>query len=187
MYVRLNVATKPLVSHRRFYVGSALCGVVAGVLFVYLGWQLHDVRKAETDYRAKTVKLQAEMSRLMEQKHGLEKFYAKPENRDLQERLKFIDTVVEADSFNWTKMFIDLEQTLPPGVRVLKVDPKLEHGTVSVKFIAGASNQEAQAQLVKAFEDSKSFSHFELYSVGVPKQAGMDALLLEFSVIYTGI
>jgi Tfp pilus assembly protein PilN len=187
MYVRLNLATKPLVSHRRFYVGSAICGLVGIVLFVWLGWRLHDVRKAEADYRMKANRLQAEMSRLLEQRQELDRFYAQSDNRSLQERAKFIDGVMEADSFNWTKMFMDLEHTLPAGVHVLRIEPKMERGTVSVKFEAGAASQEAKAQLLKAFEESKSFSHFELYTVGAPRQGNADALTVEFSVIYTGI
>ena len=188
MYARLNLATKPLVSHRRFFVGSALLGFVGLVLFIVLGLRLYNVRKTEADYRAKTDKLQSEMSRLLEQKRQLEQFYARPENRNLQDRAKFIDGVIEADSFNWTKMFMDLEQTLPTGVHVLRIEPKLEHGTVSVKFEAGASSQDSKAQLIKAFEDSKSFSDFVLSSEGVPKSpGGTDVLNLEFSVIYTGI
>lgn len=187
MYARLNLATKPLVSHRRFYVGSAVLGFIGLVLFVILGWRLHDVRKAEEDYRSKANKLQADMSHLMDQRHQLDTFYAKDENRNLQERAKFIDGLIEADSFNWTKMFMDLEKTLPTGVHVIRIEPKLDHGTVSVKFQAGAASQEAKVELLKAFEDSKSFSHFELYSEGAPRQQTTDALTMEFSVIYTGI
>lgn len=187
MYARLNLATKPLLGHRRFYVGSSVLGFIAIVLFVWLGWRLHDVRKAETDYRSKADKLQSEMSVLMGQRHQLDAFYAKPENRDLQERAKFIDSVIEADSFNWTKMFMDLEHTLPTGVHVIRIEPKLDHGTLSVKFQAGAASQEAKVELFKAFEDSKSFSHFELYDEAPPRQQGTDALVVDFSVIYTGI
>jgi len=187
MYARLNLASNPLVSHRRFYVGAALFGLLAGLLCVWLGWRFHDIRKAEEDYRAKSDKLQSEMSRLMDQRHDLDRFYARDENRNLQERAKFIDEVIEADSFNWTKMFMDLEHTLPAGVHVIRIEPRLDHGTVSVKFEAGASSEESKIELMKAFEESRSFSHFVLYSENVPRQASADALLLEFSVIYTGI
>jgi hypothetical protein len=187
MYARLNLATKPLLTHRRFYVGSSLLGFVGLVLFVWLGWRLHDVRKADVDYRAKADRLQGEMNRLMDQRHQLDVFYAKEENRNLQDRAKFIDSVIEADSFNWTKMFMDLEHTLPTGVHVIRIEPKLDHGTLSVKFQAGASSQDAKLELFKAFEDSKSFSHFELYDEGAPRQQTSDALIVDFGVIYTGI
>ena len=65
MYVRLNLATNPLLSHRRFFAGSLLFGLLAGALCIFLGWRLYDVRKAEEEYRAKADKLQSEMNRLM--------------------------------------------------------------------------------------------------------------------------
>jgi cell division protein FtsB len=187
MYVRLNVATQPLLSHRRFFVGAAIFGLLAGVLCIWLAWKFHDVRKAQAQYRVKADKLQSEMNALLEQRTALKSFYDREENRNLQDRAKFIDAVVEADAFNWTKMFMDLEHTLPPGVHVVRIEPTLDRGAVSVKFQAGAASEEAKVQLEEAFEQSRSFSHFALYSESMPKPGSTDALLLDFSVIYTGI
>jgi Tfp pilus assembly protein PilN len=190
MHVGLNLATKPLVSHRRFLVSSALMGVLGSVLFLYLGWHFYNLRKADEDFRARTGKLQQEMDRLQERRGELERFYARDENRNLQERAKFIGAVIEARSFNWTKMFMDLEQTLPPGVHVLRIEPKLESGSATVKFLVGGSTEDSKLKLLKAFEDSRSFSHIELVSEGIPKQGGAastDVFLVEFSAIYTGI
>ena len=190
MYVRLNLATKPLVTHRRFLVGAALVGLFASILFVFLGWRFYTLRKADEDFRARVGKIQQEMDHLHEQRNDLERFYAKEENRNLQDRAKFIDAFIEARSFNWTRMFMDLEHTLPPGSHVLRIEPKLDRGSVTVKFVVGASSQDTKVKLLKAFEDSKSFSHIELTSEAAPKQgssAAADAFTVEFSAIYTGI
>jgi len=187
MYVRLNVATQPLVSHRRFYVGAAVLGLLGAMLCVWLALRFHDVRKQETAYRMQADRLQVDMNRIMEQRAQLKQFFDREENRNLQERAKFIDGVIEADSFNWTKMFMDLEHTLPAGVHVIRIEPTLDRGTVSVKFQAGANGEEAKLQLEEAFEQSRSFSHFVLYSESNPRQGTADALLLDFSVTYTGI
>jgi Tfp pilus assembly protein PilN len=189
MYVGLNLATKPLVSHRRFFVGTALLGIFAGLLFVYLGWHFYSLRKADEDYRARLDKIQIEMANLQQQRNELERFYARDENHNLQDRAKFIGGVIEARSFNWTKMFMDLEHTLPPGVHVLKIDPKLENGSAAVKFIVGGSSPDSKVKLLRAFEDSRSFTHVELTAEGLPKQGntGTDVFLMEFSAIYTGI
>ena len=187
MYVRLNLATKPLVSHRRFLLGAALIGVLGSVLIVLLGWRFYSLRKADEDYRARLSTIQQEMSQLQTQRNDLERFFAKDENRNLQERAKFIGDVIEARSFNWTKMFMDLEHTLPSGVHVVKIEPKLQRGLVSVKFAVAGSSQEAKLGLLKAFEDSKSFTHIELISSELPKQGSADVFQAEFSAIYTGI
>src|SRR5438270_14071387 len=46
MKVRLNLATKPLESHRRFLAGASLTALVASVVFVALGWHVYYFREA---------------------------------------------------------------------------------------------------------------------------------------------
>lgn len=191
MHVGLNLATRPLVSHRRFFAGAALLGVLGGFLFLYLAWHFYTLRKADEDFRAGLGKLELQMERLQGQRNDLERFYAREENHNLQERAKFIGGVIEARSFNWTKMFMDLEHTLPAGVHVLRIEPKLDNGSASVKFIVAGTTEEEKVKLLKAFEDSRSFTHVELNSAGLPKggpaSANTDAFLVEFSAVYTGI
>lgn len=190
MYVRLNLATNPLVSHRRFLVGTALLGILGSVLLIFLGWRFYTLRKADEDYRARLGKIEQEMDQLQTQRNELVAFFARSENRDLQDRAKFIESVIDARSFNWTRMFMDLEHTLPPGVHVLRIEPKLQNGTVTVKFVVGGSTQEDKVRLLKAFEESKSFSHMELTSTGLAKQGSSvsaDVFTTEFSAIYTGL
>lgn len=191
MQVGLNLATKPLVSHRRFFLGSALLGLVAGALFVYLGWQFYTLRKADEVFRARMGALQQQMTRLQDQRADLVRFFAKEENHNLQERARFVGSVIEARSFNWTKMFMDLEHTLPPGVHVEKISPTLENGTVSVKFVVAGSSEEAKVKLLKAFEESSSFTDVELTADSTPRTGGStpstDVFNVEFSAIYTGI
>lgn len=189
MHIGLNLATKPLVSHRRFLVGSALLGLVGSVLLVFLSWHFFTLRKADEDFRARIGKLQVEMDHQQQRRAELERFFAREENRNLQTRAKFVGNVIEARSFNWTKMFMDLERTLPPGVHVLKIEPTLENGSVSVKFVVGGSSQESKAKVLQAFEDSKSFTQVELTGEAFPRhgEKTTDAFLVQFSVIYTGV
>jgi hypothetical protein len=190
MHVGLNLATKPLVSHRRFFVGSALLGVLGSVLLLYLGWHFYSLRRADADFRARLGTIQTEMDREQEKRNELQRFFARDENRNLQERAKFIGSLIEARSFNWTKMFMDLEHTLPPGVHVVRIDPKLEKGSATVKFVVAGATEESKVKLLRAFEDSRSFTHIELTQEGVPKQSGAatsDVFVMEFSAVYTGI
>ena len=92
--------------------------------------------------------------------------------------------VLESRSINWTQMFMDLEKTLPPGVHVLHIEPKLEKGVVSVHFVVGATSEDAKLKLLKAFETSASFSHVELLSERVATQPGFDPVTIEFEAEY---
>ena len=189
MYIRLNLATKPLVSHRPFLAGTAIAALIGGILFALLGWRFYTLRQADADLRARTEKVQNEMSRIYAQKQQLDGFFSHPETVGLQGRAKFTAEVMEGSSFNWTQLFMDLEHTLPAGVHVLRIEPKLDKGGAEVSFAIGAANEDAKLKLLKAFEDSKSFSGLKLTDehTGTPSQPGGDPLTVEFTAVYSAI
>jgi len=185
MHVGLNLATKPLVSHRRFLVGSTLLGILGSLLFIYLGWHFYSLRQADAAFRAREGKIQQEMERLQEQRNDLQRFYAKEENRNLQDRAKFIGTVIEARSFNWTKMFMDLETVLPEGVHVVSVTPKLANGRAEVKLVIGASSDENKLKFLRTLESSRDFSRVQVLAERAPaKPEGTDRILVDLIAIY---
>lgn len=184
MYVRLNLATNPLLSHRRFLAGSAVVGFLGLLLFLGLAWRAYNLRKAEEDLRARSSKIQQEMATVERERKALEVYFAQQEAAGFQEHAKFVVEVLQARSINWTQMFMDLERTLPPGVRVVHIQPKLEKGIVSVHFVVGATNQEAKLKLLKSFENSGSFTQVKLLSERSSTQANADPLTIEFEAEY---
>lgn len=187
MDVRLNLATKPLVTHRSFLAVAALVAVLGGLLCLILGVRFYSLRKAEEDFRARSEKIQQETARLASQKQDLDRFFAQQENASLLERANFIKSVIEARSFNWTQMFMDLEHMLPPGVHVLRIEPRLDKGAVAVRIVVGAANQESKIKLLKAFEESKSFSQIELLSDRVSVEPNSDPVTVELTAVYSTI
>lgn len=162
MKARLNLATKPLETHRKFLAGSGLLGFVGGIVFLALGWQVYSVRKVNAEVRDRNQKIAAEMQRLQQQRAELEKFFARPENARLNDRAAFLNTLIDARSFNWTQMFTDLEHILPGGVRVTSIEPQQEKGQLHLKLVVDTSNEQAKLNFLKALEGSKAFSHIEV-------------------------
>ena len=187
MYVRLNLATNPLLSHRRFLAGSALLGVLGFLLFLGLGWRAYNLRKAEEDLRARDSKIQKEMATVGQQREELQRYFAQQEAAGFQDHAKFVVGVLQARSINWTQMFMDLEHILPPGVRIIRIEPKLDKGVVTVHFLVGATSEEAKLKLLKSFENSRAFSRVALESERAATQAGADPLTIEFVAEYSNI
>jgi type IV pilus assembly protein PilN len=185
MRVRLNLATKPLETHRKFIAGSTVVGVVAAIVFLSLGWHVYLARKANAEMRGKSEKILQQVAELEQQRAALKRFFALDENARLHDRAAFINSLIDARSFNWTLMFMDLEKVLPPGVRVISIDPKQEKGRIEVKFIIGASSDDAKLKFIKALEDSKTFTHIELITSQRPTSGTSgDQIVVELKAEY---
>jgi Tfp pilus assembly protein PilN len=186
MILRLNLATKPLETHRRFFVFSGATGALAGVVFLALGWHVYSVRKADAAFRMQSEKTMLEIDQLSAQRQELDRFFSEAGNAKLHDRAAFINTILDARSFNWTRMFIDLEKVLPGGVRVLNIEPKQVNGQAAVKLTVGAASEEAKLQFLRALDQSDAFSQLRLVSVHAPVQeSGGDQVILELTVIYS--
>jgi type IV pilus assembly protein PilN len=187
MKVRLNLATQPLQTHRQFLAGSALAGVIAGAVFVALGWHVYAVRRADEAVRAKAANVRHELSALMVQRQKLEKFFAEDRNAKLHERSAFLNSLIDEQSLNWTQMFMDLEKILPVGVHLVSIEPRHEKGQVQVKLLVGAISDEAKLKFLRALEASPAFTHVEEnHEIVVGSSAGgPDRLQIELKVIYS--
>ena len=187
MKVRLNIATKPLETHRRFLAGWGLAAVVAGIVFLWLGWHVYAVRKADSQLRARSLAIREEMAKLQNQRKELEQYFAQKNVASLHDRAAFINSILDSRSFNWTQMFMDLEHILPTGVRVVSIEPKQVSGRVEVKLTIGATNDEARLNFLHALEESKQFTDIRVIGVHLATQQGTqtaDPQSMQMTAVY---
>jgi type IV pilus assembly protein PilN len=188
MRVRLNLATKALETHRRFLAGAGLIAIVAGLAFLGLGWHVYSVRKVDAELRARTEKARQEMAKLEEQRRELEQYFGQKDIANLHERAAFINGIIDARSFNWTQMFMDLERILPGGVHVVSIEPKQTAGHVEVKLTVGATSDEAKLKFLRALEDSKEFTEVQVQNEHAPSQFGNqngDQKVVQLTTVYS--
>ncbi len=188
MKVRLNLATKALETHRRFLAGAGLTTVFAGLAFLGLGWHVYLARKADAELRARTERMRQEMAKLEEQRKDLERYFSQKDIANLHDRASFINTILDARSFNWTLMFMDLERVLPSGVRVLSIEPKQVGGRVEVKLTVGASNDEAELKFEHALEQSREFTEVQIQTWRSPTSTGTqtgDQKVVQLTTVYS--
>ena len=57
---------------------------------------------------------------------------------------------------------MDLERSLPDGVRVISIEPKLAENHLELHLTIGARTDEGKLQFLKALESSGSFSDIEV-------------------------
>ena len=188
MKIRLNLATKALETHRRFLAGAGLTAVVAALLFLGLGWHVYSARKVDYALRARAEKMRQEMAKLEAQRKELERYFSQKDIANLHDRAAFINTILDARSFNWTLMFMDLEHILPTGVRVVSIEPKQVAGHVELKLTVGATSDEAELKFERALEESKEFTGFQVLSVHNANSSGNpngDRTVVQLSTVYS--
>jgi len=91
-------------------------------------------------------------------------------------------------SFNWTKMFMDLEHLLPGGVRIISVEPKQDSGHVELTLTFGAAGDEVKLQFIHALETSKQFSEVQIRSDILPTNVNgnNEQRVVQLSTYYSG-
>ena len=189
MEVRLNLATKPLESHRRFLVGASLSAFVAAVVFVALGWHVYSVRSAAKDVLVRTARISEERAEYEAKRRELERYFNQKSIADIKDRAAFINGIIAVRSFNWTKMFMDLERLLPGGVRIISIEPKQVSGHVELNLTFGASSDDVKLKFIRALETSRQFSEVEIHDdmrPTVTQGPVIDQSVVQLSTYYSG-
>jgi Tfp pilus assembly protein PilN len=185
MRVRLNLATKPLLTHRRFLVASAALAVIVGIVFLALGWHVYAAYRSEAANEVRLKELRTERADLEVRRQKLDAFFKRPENAKLSDRVEYLNSIIDQSGFLWTQMFTDLEHIKPAGVRVLSISPQMIKGTMQIKLKVGATSDDAKLKFIRGLETSKVFSHVMLLSDQKATQQGGDPDVFELSLVYT--
>src|SRR5258708_17099082 len=93
MKVRLNLATNPLQTHRKFLAVSGLIGAIASIVFLTLGWHVDSAGKSNEPLRARADTVRQEMVGLIRQREELENFSKEEQNASLNTRSAFLNSL----------------------------------------------------------------------------------------------
>jgi len=158
MKIPINLASQPFRRDRAMILAS---GAVAAVLVVTLGvlvwlWQLDSSQLAglHQDIAALNQKLRAVSA---DQQH-LESVMRQPQNAYVMETSLFINDLIAHKSLSWSRLFTDLEKTVPYNVKIMLLHPTVNsRNEVMLDMQVGAEKAEAIDELLKALEGSPIF------------------------------
>src|SRR5580704_5821615 len=135
MRARLNLATAPLESNRRFAIAATAASLVAVIALVGLSWHVYSSYRADTEARTQQVAIEKDIASLQQQRQALTAYFNEPATVQRRERAAYLNGLIHQRAFPWIKIFMDLERTLPEGVRVVSVEPRMEGDNVQLKFV----------------------------------------------------
>jgi len=184
--LRLNLATTPQANNRPFVAGTALIGILGLVACALLSHAAYTSWRSSRDLRADTSRWESQIRRDRQRRQDLESYFHSSAAQQILDRSAFLNSLIDERSFPWTKVFMDLEQTLPPGVRVVSIAPKLVNGRAEVTLEVGAESDASKIQFLEAIEKSKVFSGMVVKDDKRAEQAGRsDKILLDLTVWYS--
>jgi Tfp pilus assembly protein PilN len=188
MRARLNLATNPLVSNRRFTLVASIIGSAALVVMFVLSWHLYEARRGDTQFRARQADLVSQIAALQAHRDELAAYFNRPDSVKDRELAGYLNGLIAQRSFPWTKVFMDLERTLPEGVHVVTIQPSLVGDQIQLSLTVAAVSDDAKLKFLKALESSPEFSRLQVYSETRPgTPVGPDQVELRLTAWYSTI
>lgn len=158
MKIGINLASQPFRRDRPVVVATyALSGVLL-VLLGLLGSLIWMERSELADTRQTIARLERSIQEVSKQQAVQNAIERKPENAQVLEHSIFLNSLLFRKAISWTKIFGDLERTLPHNVRVVSIRPYLNPSNeVVLEMNVGAEQTEPMLQLLMKLESSEAF------------------------------
>lgn len=186
MKLRLNLSTAPLENKRPFIAATSLLGAVGALAFLLLGHAAYSSWRANRNLRADISHWQAEIRANQEKQAALQAYFQTQSAQQVLDRAAFLNSLIGQRSFPWTKIFMDLERTLPPGVRVVSISPKLENGRALVELTIGAQSDDSKIKFLQTLEKSSVFSDIRVIDDRhADKQGTADPVTVQLTAWYS--
>jgi Tfp pilus assembly protein PilN len=186
MKIKLNLSTKPAENNRPFLAAAVLVAVLGLLAFAVLARSAFISWQSNRALRAQIAMLDNEIRADQESQQQLQTYFRSPQVQQVLDRATFLNSLIAERSFPWTSIFMDLERSLPPGVRVVSIAPRLVGGRAELSLKVGATSDESKIQFLEAMETSRVFSGMVVKQEQHSDQVGAgDKITLELTVWYT--
>jgi Tfp pilus assembly protein PilN len=188
MKLRLNLATAPAANNRPFLAATTLVGTLGLLALALLSHAAYSSWQSSRELRADTARWEAQIRADRQKQQELQSYFHSAAAQEVFERSEFLNSLIDERSFPWTQIFMDLEQTLPPGVRVVSISPRLVNGRAEVALEVGSATDDGKIQFLRAIEKSKMFSGLVVKDERRSEQPGAaDKIVLSLTVWYSTI
>jgi type IV pilus assembly protein PilN len=157
--LNINLATKPYQDVRRVLMQWGGLVLLLAVCTVALLWMAVSNWRESREVSAKIAGLNSEIAALDRQREEALTLVRLPQNSPVMDSSKFLNGLIARKSFSWTRVFMQLEQIMPPKLHVVSISPELQPTThtVEVHLTVAGTSREAAVEMVKRLEQSPSF------------------------------
>jgi Tfp pilus assembly protein PilN len=158
MKIPINLASQPFRRDRAMIMASA----AVAVLLVFTFGVLAYLARLDSDQTAglhqEIAALNARLRTVSTDEQRLEGVMRQPQNAHVLETSVFINDLITHKSVSWSRLFTDLEKTVPYNVKVMQLHPTVNsRNEVLLDMTVAAEKPDAIGELLKAFERSPIF------------------------------
>ena len=172
MKIPINLASQPFRRDRAVlaaFVAATL--ILLGTLGTLITLIVAD-RALLADVRTDVNSLNRQIRTATVEQERLDAVLRRPENAEVLERSVFLNALLYRKGISWTRIFADLEKTIPYNVKVLAIRPSVNsRNEVLLDMTVGADSPEPVIQLYRALEESALFGSVVEHSSLPPTQS----------------
>lgn len=187
MRLNINLASKPYQDVRRFLLQWGGLVLVLALCTTALMWSAASTWRQSREVSAKISALESEVAVLNRQHDEAVAMLGLPQNKSVVETSRFLNGLIARKSFSWTRVFMQLEQIMPPRLHVVSISPALQSSTNTMEVhlqVAGTS-REAAVELVKRLEQSPSFRNARIAEErDAPEKDSADTVKFQVTALY---
>lgn len=171
MREQINLASEPFRRDRSVFVASvAISAALLALLGILIAIALAD-RRNMAESQAELARLNIELTKVAREQKTLDAELHQPGNSDVLERSEFINTLLYRKGISWTKIFADLEKTVPNNVRIISIQPQVNaQDQIFLQMVVGADAPEHAINFFAKLEASEFFGSTAVSSVIPPSQ-----------------
>lgn len=172
MKVPINLASQPFRRDRAMFAASAVVSLVLCATLGYLVYLALLDRAQLGGLRHDIAHLHRQIASLSTEQSRFDGVLRKPENATVLERSVFLNYLIYHKAISWSRIFADLERTIPYNVKILSLRPSINaQNQVVLDINAGAESAGALYGYLKSLEGSNVFSSLSAKNVQPPTQA----------------
>ncbi|MCU1261576.1 MAG: hypothetical protein JWO80_4461 [Bryobacterales bacterium] len=171
MRIGINLASEPFRRDRPMLVATGAAAAVLTLTLLAFIWLAFLDRGAVSRDRQLLARLARDLQRLTAERAKYDREIRKPENSEVLDQSVMINALLVRKGISWTKMFADLEKTLPPNVRITQIVPQVNASDhVTLDMTVAADSPEPLVVFIQKLEASDVFGSASVPVSQAPSQ-----------------
>jgi type IV pilus assembly protein PilN len=184
MRLNINLATKPYEDVGKFLARWGMITVLLAILTAGLLFTAVSNYRNSKTLNAQIVDRQQKIDALEKDRANAIEILGRPANKSVATTSRFFNDALQRKSLSWTRIFMDLERIMPPGLHVVSITPEMnKDNQLGIRLLVGGSSHDKAVELVHRMEESPTFKRAQLHSE-MMAQGTADAVQFEITSTY---